>query len=185
MQNGSMGCRVVVLVLFMLVVSCLTPAANVSADDKMWEIGVRGGWSWRDSDQSFSQIDLFAGYRLPWEWRWWDTVDLSTRLTMFGGVLMGGGEHGALGGGGLEFVFGLGDTGLEVRLGSALTLLSDYTYGDEDLGGTIQFTSHIGLDYWFLENWSATARVQHMSNASIYSDNPGVDIVMLGLRYQF
>ena len=185
MQNGSMGCRVVVLVLVMLVVSALTPAANVCADDKTWEIGVRGGWSWRDSDQSFSQIDLFAGYRLPWEWRWWDTVDLSTRWTMFGGVLMGGGEQGAVGGSGLEFVFGFGDTGLEMRLGSALTLISDYTYGEEDLGGTIQFTSHIGLDYWFLENWSATARVQHMSNASIYSDNPGVDIVMLGLRYQF
>jgi len=151
----------------------------------MWEIGARGGVSFEDGDESFSQFDIFAGYRLPWEWRWWDTIDASTRVTMTASVLDGGSETGLLGTGGLELVLGLGDTGLEVRLGSAVTLMSDYTYGDEDLGGTLAFTSHIGLDYWFMEDWSVTSRVQHMSNASIYSDNPGVNMVMLGLRYQF
>ena len=101
------------------------------------------------------------------------------------GVLDGGGDTGLLGSMGLEMVLGGGDSAFEVRLGSALTLMSDYTYGEEDFGGSVAFTNHIGLDYWFLENMSALARVQHMSNAGLYRTNPGLNLIMLGLRYQF
>jgi len=45
--------------------------------------------------------------------------------------------------------------------------------------------AHLGLEYHFLESLSAFTRIQHMSNAGIYSENPGVNLMMIGLRYRF
>jgi len=119
------------------------------------------------------------------KWRRWDTLDVGTRLTAMAGVLEGGGDTGLLGTLGLELVIGLGDSPFEVRTGGGATLMSRYKYGDEGLGGAFQFTSYVGLEYCFLETFSGFVRTQHMSNAGIYSENPAVNMVMIGLRYRF
>ena len=75
-----------------------------------------------------------------------------------------------------------GESPCEVRAGSGATLMSRHKYGETDLGGAFQFTSHIGLEYHFHKNFSAFTRVQHMSNAGIYSENPGGNLAMIGLR---
>ena len=101
------------------------------------------------------------------------------------GVLDGDGDTGLLGTLGLELVIGLGESPCEVRAGSGATLMSRYKYGDKDLGSAFRFTSHIGLEYHFLENFSAFTRMQHMSNTGVYSENPGANLAMIGLRYAF
>ena len=63
--------------------------------------------------------------------------------------------------------------------------MSDSTYGDEDFGGPPLFTSHIGREYAFRESMRALIRVQHVSNAGIYSSNLAVKLVMIGLRHPF
>lgn len=160
---------------------------NAIAGRSSWEAGLRAGSSFNNEDESFNQYDLFISYGLPWSWRWGQAIQVDTNLTTAVGVLDGGGERGIVGSLGFEFVFsGAGGSfPLELRAGSALTLISEHEYGDEDLGGPVQFTHHISLYYWFLENLSVLARVQHMSNAGIYDENPGVDMLMLALVYRF
>jgi len=145
------------------------------------------GQSFNGGDEDFNQYDVVANYGLPWSWQWGPAVQVDTNLTTAVGVLDGGGDTGVAGSLGFQFVFGSahGKCPFELRAGSALTLISDHKYGDEDLGGPVQFTHHISLNYWFLENMGALVRVQHMSNAYIYSENPGLDMMMLGLIYRF
>lgn len=157
----------------------------IRADETNWEVAILGGWSFADRDESFTQAGLLAAHRLPWQWTLGDALNLRTRATATASVLDGGGETGFLGSLGLELLSSLGESPLEIRFGGAGTLMSRYEYGDEDFGGAFQFTTYIGLDYRILERLNAMARVQHMSNAGIYSTNPGVNFVMLGLCYAF
>ncbi len=160
---------------------------NAIAGRSSWEAGLRAGPSFNNEDESFNQYDLFASYGLPWSWQWGRAIQVDTNLTTSVGILDGGGERGVAGSLGFEFVFNGagGRLPIELRAGSALTLISRHQYGAEDLGGPLQFTHHISLYYWFLENLSVLARVQHMSNAGIYSENPGVDMIMLAMVYRF
>jgi hypothetical protein len=151
-----------------------------------WEVGARGGFSFGDDHESFTQYEAFANSPLPWRWRWGGIVDVDTRLTSSLGVLHGGGEAGGLGTLGFGFVFGRNDGPLEILAGSALTMLAGgHVYGEEDLGGPVQFTHHIGAAFRLHDNWSAILQVQHMSNAYLYDENPGINFMTFGLRYRF
>lgn len=159
----------------------------VRAGRSSWEAGLQAGTSFNDEDESFNQYDLYASLGLPWSWQWGRALRVDTRLTTVLGVLDGGGDTGLAGSLGFEFVFGsvTGNSPLELRAGSALTALSEDAFGDEDFGGPLQFTHHISLYYWFLQNLSIAAKVQHMSNAGIYDENPGLNMAMLALVYRF
>jgi len=175
-----------IFVILVCVGSCLC-AGSVWAGRSSWEAGLRAGQSFNGGDEDFNQYDVFVNYGLPWSWQWGRAVLVDTNLTTAAEVIDGGGDTAVAGSVGFEFVFGSAgrECPFELRAGSALTLISEHNYGDEDLGGPVQFIHHISLHYWFLENLSALARVQHMSNAGIYSKNPGLDMVMLGLIYRF
>ena len=174
------------IIASLLAAICLCPG-KANAGRSSWEAGLRAGPSFNNDDESFNQYELFASFGLPWSWQWGRAIQVDTNLTTVVGILDGGGDTGVAGSLGFEFVFGSasGRCPFQIRAGSALTLLSEDEYGEEDLGGPLQFTHHISLYYWFLENLSAVARVQHMSNAGIYSENPGLDIIMLALVYRF
>ena len=152
-----------------------------------WEAGIRAGWSFSDDKESFNQYDMVFNHRLPWRWVWGGSLQVDTNLTTSVGVLEGGRDAGLVGSAGFQFLFkrARGQCPLELRAGSALTLLSETKFGDQDFGGPVQFTHHISLHYWIMEDLNALARVQHMSNAGIYDDNPGLNLVMLGLVYRF
>lgn len=186
MRQFSSSVSAIAIVFAVLVQSlfCSGPARAATA---AWEVGLRAGASYNNEDESFNQYDIVAGYGLPWSWQWGQAVQVDPSLTAAVGVLDGGGDTGFVGSAGFEFIFGsaAGESPLELRAGSALTLLSEDTYGAEDFGGPVQFTHHISLYYGFPGNLSAVARVQHMSNGGIYSRNPGLDMVMLALMYRF
>jgi hypothetical protein len=176
----------------MIVLVLVTSGVTLFADEA-WagrtslEAGLRAGSSFNEEDESFNQYDMYIQYGLPWSWVWGDALQVDTNVATSVGVLEGGDDAGLVGSLGFEFVFGSarGKCPFEIRAGSALTLISEDQYGDKDLGGPVQFTHHISLHYWFLENLSVMARVQHMSNAGIYDENPGLDMIMLGLICRF
>lgn len=72
-----------------------------------------------------------------------------------------------------------------LEAGTRLTWLSEHEIGDRDVGGLFQFTSHVGLAWHFTPQLAAAVRLQHTSNASTYSENPGLDLQMVELRYRF
>jgi hypothetical protein len=74
---------------------------------------------------------------------------------------------------------------VELSMGINPTVISKDEFGDEELGGPFQFTSHIGLNVVFYDHYSLGYRLQHMSNAGFYDHNPGVNMHMLEVEYRF
>lgn len=72
-----------------------------------------------------------------------------------------------------------------LTVGVQPTLFSDYASENRDLGGPLEFTSHVGTRWRAHARWHVGARIQHTSNAGIYGTNPGVDLfaVELGARF--
>ena len=73
------------------------------------------------------------------------------------------------------------------EFGSHPTYFSSSKFGDKDLGGHFQFTSHVGLGVDLGRNRATrlTLRYHHTSNAGLDSINPGVDMLGLTISYQF
>ncbi|MBL0712827.1 MAG: acyloxyacyl hydrolase [Desulfosarcina sp.] len=164
--------------------SPLAAGTGQASEETQWEAGAQGGLSFNSKDESFTQYEALLNYKLPWRWKWDGVIDVGTRLTSSLGALRGGGETGAIGTLGFGFVFGDGHD-FRVRAGSALTGMTKKQYGDEDFGTYFQFTSYIGMAYTFWDELSAHVRVQHMSNASLSGENPGLNMIMFGLSYAF
>ncbi len=74
---------------------------------------------------------------------------------------------------------------LRLSLGVQPTLLASRAAGKANLGGVLQFTSHLGIRHRYTPLWALEARLAHTSNAGLYRHNPGVDLATLGLSYRF
>lgn len=171
-------------ILMLIATGPLVSGKSWASEELTWEVGAQGGASFNDGDESFTQYEALLNYILPWSWKWGGVLDVGTRVTSTLGILDGGGESGGVGTLGFDFVFG--DThDFTLRAGSAATYLTKDVFGDEDLGTHFQFTSHATLTYRFWNELSARVRVQHMSNASLSDENPGINMFMVGLHYAF
>jgi len=157
------------------------------ADPGRWELGAQAGVSFENGDESFRLYEILARYGLPWHWYPWRAVRLTPNLTTALGVLEGGGDVGLTGSLGVELVLSPADgrSPLELRLGTALTLLSREVFGEVDFSGPVQFTEHIGLYYRLKDDLRIMVQGQHLSNAGLYDRNPGLNAVMLGIVYRF
>jgi hypothetical protein len=74
---------------------------------------------------------------------------------------------------------------LEISMGINPTIISKHKFGDENLGGPIQFTSHVGINLFFANHYSIGYRLQHMSNGVLYEYNPGLNMHMIGVGHRF
>jgi hypothetical protein len=69
--------------------------------------------------------------------------------------------------------------------GSAPTFLGRNNLGGRNLGCAFQFTSHVGLMWEVIPGWELGYRAQHISNAGIGSDNPGLNSHFAVLAWRF
>lgn len=76
---------------------------------------------------------------------------------------------------------------VSVKLGFSPTLLGGSTFSGRDMGGNFHFTSSAAVEAAFgvRRSVSLALRIQHTSNGSLSSTNPGMDIVGLSFGYQF
>ena len=74
---------------------------------------------------------------------------------------------------------------IDITMGINPTIISKHKFGDENLGGPIEFTSHIGIALYFTQHFAIGYRLQHMSNAVLYEHNPGLNIHMIEMSYRF
>ncbi|MEX0448420.1 acyloxyacyl hydrolase [Spiribacter sp. 221] len=79
----------------------------------------------------------------------------------------------------------LARSGLRFSLGLQPTLLSRHDGNGKDLGGPLQFTSHVGIAWAPAGGLVLGLRMQHTSNARLYDSNPGVDIAAVEIGYAF
>lgn len=149
-------------------------------------IGFRAATSTTDS-KDLDQAMAFASWNLPWHWTWGSWA-VRPRLDAAAGVLSGKGGNGFSGSVGPALRLQLrAKPAVLFDLGVSPTYLGKHEFEDVNLGGSLQFTSHVGIGVEVGDNprLGIAYRFQHISNASIYSQNPGVEMHVLevGLRF--
>ncbi len=166
--------------------------------EKIWaekfewtSVGIRGAVNFKDAGLppgekvDFEQFDVvgtlgFPGkWAFPWEW------NARYQLTTTGGALRGDGATGFIGTitGGIAVTKERWHTTADFGMGGAM--LSKWRFPGQNVGGPFQFIAHGGLLFHFPWNVMAGYRFHHMSDATIYGKNRGVDLHMLEVRYQF
>ena len=172
------------MILVLLLISIVTqPAAG---NEISWRsIGLRGGVNDHRNDEDFEQYEGFSTWQLPWSRQWDSGWTLGTYLEANAGVLRGGGETAFVGSIGPGIYFSGFKETIDISMGINPTIISRHEFGDEDLGGPIAFTSHIGLNLNFARHFTIGYRLQHMSNGVLYDKNPGLNMYMLEVGYRF
>ena len=155
------------------------------AEDGKWNtVGLRAGTGDSRNDESFSQYEAYATFSLPWRWVSESQWTVGSYIGVNAGVVTCDGEG---------FVGSIGP-GLYLMTprkrwvfsaGVYPTYLSEATFGDEDFGDSFQFTSVVGLNYNFLQSMTIGYRFQHMSNAGISDENPGLNMHLIEFGYRF
>ena len=159
---------------------------NGDADELRWEsVGVRYGISATSFNNLFGQAEAFTRLDLPWRWDFAEHWRLQPRLDASMGWLGRRGDNGVIGTMGPSVGVRHEGFPIEFEGGSSSTLLSRDHFGNTDFGIPLQFTSFLGLSADIGKRWGIGYRFQHMSNAGLGSDNPGLNMHMVSIRYRF
>ena len=174
-------CRMI-LMLLMITVS-VQPAFGGDID---WRsIGLRGGADDNRNDEDFHQYESFVAWSLPWGRHWDSGWTLGTYLEANAGLLRGGEQSAFVGSIGPGICFTVLKEIIDISMGINPTIISRHKFGDENLGGPIEFTSHIGINFNLGRHFTIGYRLQHMSNGVLYKHNPGLNMHMLEAGYRF
>lgn len=162
------------------VVGLSCPHVCLGSEADPWEVGVRSGFTFFNPGKNFEQVDLFLRHRLPVAWSLGEGCQLGMRAEGAAGILLGnGGRNGMVASVGPDLVLGLFHDRLRLHAGTRLALISRYDYGYRNFGGPLQFINHLGVSLRVTDSLVVGYRFQHMSNADIYTNNPGLNISLL------
>lgn len=157
----------------------------VNAEDGVLNtIGLRAGIGDHRNNEEFSQYEVYGNYSLPWRWVSANRWTIGSLFGFNAGYVTCEGDAfvGSIGLG--LYLMTPGQHGV-VSVGLYPTYLERSVFGGDDFGATFQFTSALGLIYNFSEFISVGYRWQHMSNAGISDENPGLNINMIEIGYRF
>ncbi len=171
--------RYLIVALFVL----FLPQTSWSLDSTM-EFGVRGGRDTLTEHEDFAAGEIYYLQTLPWKKELIPRTKLFTRLDVGLAYLRADSHSGgwlAVGG---DVVLSLMNGAWELEGGLRPTWLFENDLGGKDFGGPIQFTSHVGATF-NLGQIALSYRYQHTSNASIYDNNPGLNLHLVGLGVHF
>lgn len=155
------------------------------AGDRLWDIGLRGGVGVNRYKADVGQVEVFAGREFPATLRSWRALAVTLRVEGGAGIIEAEGEGTGIASAGVSLDVTKLNFPLSVELGLAPAVISRSHFDDHNLGGPIQFVSHVGLNWRISDRWKAVYRLQHMSNAGIYGPNPGLNMHLVGLAYRF
>jgi len=176
--GGEMRLSLPVLLLVMLLPSVCWPLATTM------EFGVRGGVDEATLKEHYAMAELYFLKDLPWQKEIAQGFRVYTRLDLGASYIKGDSENGGYVAAGGDLVFSLLDGALELETGVRPSLFSNHEFGLDDFGGPVQFISHAGATI-NLGNASINYRFQHISNGSLYNENPGLNFHVLGFGMRF
>lgn len=149
-------------------------------------VGFQGGFSTKDVDkQDFQQYGIAVTRPLPWTWQIGTEWSINSELIASAGALTSEDKTGFIGSLGPRFLLSKDHLPVQLDLGISPTVLGKRKFKNANFGSHFQFTSHIGILFLLGDHWYAGYRFQHMSNASISSINPGLNIHLLQLNRRF
>lgn len=161
----------------------LLPLPVAAGEASLWEFGLRGGMEATGSKENYKAGEVYLLRALPWRTDLAGGV-LTARLDLGVGVLEADNDGGGWLAGGADLVWQLADGRVEIEGGFRPTWLVDHSYGSDDFGGGMQFSSHGGIAV-HIDPVVISYRYQHTSNASIYDDNDGLDLHLFGVGARF
>jgi hypothetical protein len=169
---------------FILLLSLIAPLSCFAADLPVWELGARAGYSFETKDHHAQQYDLFLRRELPLSWNISDNYRVGSRVEASAGTLTTPEATGFVGSLGPDVyleVVGI----VRIHGGTRLSLITEQRFGNKNLGGPVQFTTHGGVSVNVGSRFTVGYRFQHMSNAHFYDSNPGINSNMLEVGFRF
>ncbi len=161
---------------------------GLSAPSARWqptEFSLRGGFSATRTHQDFQTYLLGANWDFPIAEEKSGAWRITARLDASLGALRNPDDTAALLAFGPAVQIGHRDFPLRLDLACCPTLLSDHHFGPVDFGIGFQFTSSIGLTWQIAPQWNVGYCFQHMSNASLSKNNPGLELHQLSVGFHF
>jgi hypothetical protein len=156
-----------------------------AGDFALESAGLRAGVSYHCPEDRFLQTEGFTKWSLPWSWDLGAKWTLRPQLDLSAGWLSGRGNDGFVGTIGPTLRLSRDGLPLALTAGISPTILSDTEYGSKDFGFPLQFTSHVGLEWQPHAHIDVGYRFQHMSNAGLGEQNPGLNLHMFTIGYVF
>jgi hypothetical protein len=148
-------------------------------------LGIRGGTSLTGSSHEFLEGDLFASWRLPARWHPSENWSIRPLFDFSIGELMQHRNNCFIGNLGPSLVIERKDFPLFLVGGIGPTFIGRTRFEKDDFGTRLQFTEHANLFWEPIRHLIVGYRFQHMSNAGFGRHNPGLNLHMLVLGYQF
>jgi hypothetical protein len=172
-----------ILAAILLSVLCLTGSGSSSAAAQT-AVGIRaGGWT-SNNPKDFEQYEIFAEHDMPWKWQWSSNRSIDTRLGASVGTLYAAGNSATLITLGPSAVMHTDMSPISLEAGIELGWLTERRFGKDNLGCSFQFVSHLGIDLLLSSHWETGYRFEHISNGSIDTQNDGLNLHTLVLRYR-
>lgn len=178
------GKRPPVRALLVPLLLAILGAGEVAAEEPGWsKFGFRGAYGYTRADD-FNQYEIFAAHTMRLAFSFGDDWVAKSYWEMSAGRLTNDETDAVVFTAGPVMVVRKGDQPWSLELGSRPTLISDHVFGSAHYGGPFQFTSHAGVG-WRVGELELAYRIQHMSNASIYDRNDGLDIHVVEVGWRF
>ncbi len=170
----SLQIRIVSVLIVLILSRAIFPQPVMATNEVL---SAQLGLPVESRNSGFHQYDLT--YRMDLPWHSSDRVFTDLRFT--GGMLADDYDRG--------MVFSVGPTlGINMRktrmvflIGSSVTALGVSRFETRNLGGKLQFTSHVGVGVHITDHVGMMLGVQHMSNASLHKPNPGLNMFSIRL----
>ena len=169
--------------LFIVLMVLLFPVASWSLDSTT-EFGARGGLDKGSLHESYAAGEIYYLQDLPWQKRLGTSAKLYTRLDVGAGYLRADSQNGGWLAAGMDVVLSLVDGLWDIEGGFRPTWLFKHEIGEDDFGGPVQFSSHVGATL-NLDQIALSYRYQHISNSDVYNENPGHDLHLVGIGMRF
>ena len=164
----------------------LVASATSRADDLHLEsVGTRFGLFHDGANTGFYQAEAFVNVDLPLSWSLGADWRLQSRIDAAAGWLGKSSVNAAVGTLGPTLIAAKRGFPLSFELGFSPTLLSRYDFPGKDLGSSLQFTSHVGMNADVSTRIRLGYRFEHMSNGGFSTPNPGLNLNIFAVSYLF
>ncbi len=163
----------------------ITILSGWTEEFRLESIGARGGSSIENEHYEFEQVEGFTDWHLPWRWELGKGWSLRPRADGSGGYLAQHHKDCFIATAGPQLVFERKELPLFLAGGMSATFIGRTAFDTKDFGTQLQFTGNIGLFWEPIRHLLLGYRWQHMSNASFARHNPGLNLHMLVVAYQF
>jgi len=145
-------------------------------------IGFRTGINTFHLKNRFRQFEIFVDMDLPYHKNVSEGALLQTKFEVTGGILQNFSQNGLIFSAGPGFELNIIRGVSLIDAGISPTFITRHSFTTNELGGLFNFTSYTGIYFSPFNFLIAGYRFQHMSNAGIYPQNPGVNLHIIEIR---